>query len=190
MFQSLKSNKAEIVTDTIDTFTAEGIRLTSGRELAADVVVSATGLQLQVFGGAEVMVDGVPFDLQNKLCYKGVMFQDLPNMGIVLGYTNASWTLKADLTVEYFCRLIHHMDRTGAKQVTPRNRDANIDKLPFLDLNSGYIERAKDQLPHQGSRVPWRLHQNVILDWMMLHFAPVDDGVLEFQGRTGTLHAN
>ena len=182
LFQALRKGRASIVTDHIDTFTENGIRLQSGVDLEADLIVTATGLDIQALGGAELWVDGRPFDVSTKLCYKGLMFEDLPNFGMVFGYTNASWTLKADLTLEYLCRLIRHMDRSGATQVTPRNHDPDLQARPFIDMQSGYIQRAAGVLPHQGHRQPWRLHQNYGLDWMMLHLGRVDDGVLQFSG--------
>ncbi|WP_020410721.1 flavin-containing monooxygenase [Hahella ganghwensis] len=185
LFQALSTGKASIETDQIDSFTETGIKLKSGKELEADIVVTATGLVIQPLGGAELFLDGKPFDITQKLCYKGVMLQDLPNLGLVFGYTNASWTLKADIVTEYIFRVLGHMDQKGMRQCTPRNQDDIVQFRPFLDMTSGYIKRAEGTIPHQGSKAPWRLHQNYALDLMMLRYGKLDDGVLEFSNPTG-----
>jgi len=169
-----------VVTAEIERFTAHGVRLSNGEELEAEVVVSATGLQLQLFGGIAVSVDGVPFEAPKSMGYRGIMLRDLPNLAVVMGYTNASWTLKADLSSEYFCRLIRHMDATGMRQVTPRDGDGQVRPQPFLDLQSGYIERAAHLLPAQGDRVPWKLHQNYLLDLLQLRYGRLEDDYLVF----------
>lgn len=180
LFRVLRQGKAQVVTAEIECFTAHGIRLKSGEELTADVIVSATGLQLQLFGGIEVQVDGVPFQASLSMGYRGIMLRDLPNLAVVMGYTNASWTLKADLSSEYFCRLIRHLDAIGMRQVTPRDRAGNVRPEPFLDLQSGYIERAVHLLPTQGDRVPWKLHQNYLLDLVLLRYGKLEDDYLVF----------
>lgn len=180
LFRVLRQGKAQVVTAKIECFTAHGIRLKSGEELTADVIVSATGLQLQLFGGIEVQVDGVPFQASLSMGYRGIMLRDLPNLAVVMGYTNASWTLKADLSSEYFCRLIRHLDAIGMRQVTPRDRAGNVRPEPFLDLQSGYIERAVHLLPTQGDRVPWKLHQNYLLDLVLLRYGKLEDDYLVF----------
>jgi cation diffusion facilitator CzcD-associated flavoprotein CzcO len=180
LFKVLREGKASVVTAAIDGFTAKGIRLKSGEELPADVIVSATGLELQLFGGMQVAVDGVPFDAAKSMGYRGIMLRDLPNAAVVLGYTNASWTLKADLSSEYFCRLINHMDASGMRQCTPRDAKRQVKPAPFLDLASGYIQRAADKIPSQGDRAPWRLYQNYLLDLLLLRYGRVVDGYLEF----------
>ena len=139
-----------MVTEHIDGLTAKGIRLKTGEELPADVIISATGLELQLFGGMQVAVDGVPFDAAKSMGYRGIMLRDLPNAAVVLGYTNASWTLKADLSSEYFCRVINHMDAIGMRQCTPRDSARQVKEAPFLDLASGYIKRAAGKIPTPG----------------------------------------
>ena len=185
LFRVLRQGKAQVVTDEIERFTAQGIRLKSGEELAADVIVSATGLQLQLFGGIAVSVDGVPFEAPKSMGYRGIMLRDLPNLAVVMGYTNASWTLKADLSSEYFCRLIRHVDAIGMRQVTPRDTDGRARPEPFLDLQSGYIERASHLLPAQGDRVPWKLHQNYLFDLAQLRYGNLEDDYLVFSAPQG-----
>lgn len=180
LFNVLREGKASVVTEHIDGFTATGIRLKSGQELPADVIISATGLELQLFGGMSVAVDGVPFDAAQSMGYRGIMLRDLPNAAVVLGYTNASWTLKADLSSEYFCRLINHMDATGMRQCTPRDAARAVKTAPFLDLASGYIQRAAGKIPSQGDRAPWKLYQNYLFDLALLRYGKVADGYLQF----------
>jgi monooxygenase len=180
LFKALRSGKASVATDTIETFTENGIKLTSGAELEADVIVTATGLNLLALGGMEIVVDGREVALNETIGYKGMMFSDVPNLAVALGYTNASWTLKCDLTCEYVCRLLNHMDAHGYGQVTPRNHDANLQTLPFIDLKSGYVARAIDQFPRQGVRAPWRLYQNYARDILMLKRGALQDGAIEF----------
>ncbi len=180
LFHAIKSGSAEVVTDTIETFTETGIKLASGRELAADVVVTATGLVMELLGGMEVEVDGCKIDFARTLNYKGMMFSDVPNLASAFGYTNASWTLKCDLTCNYVCRLLNFMDAKGYRQCTPRNRDAGMPAEPFLDFSSGYVQRAIDRLPKQGAKAPWKLHQNYALDIMSLKFGALQDEAMEF----------
>lgn len=180
LFNEIKSGRAEVVTDTIDTFTETGIKLTSGKELKADIVVTATGLDLQFLGGAEVSVDGQKIDLSKRLTYKGMMYEGVPNLVSIFGYTNASWTLKCDLTCEYTCRIIKKMDKTGAKSATPRNLDPKTPQTPWLDFSSGYVQRTIDRFPKQGARKPWRLNQNYAADVMMLRYGKLDDPELVF----------
>jgi cation diffusion facilitator CzcD-associated flavoprotein CzcO len=182
LFVALREGRAEVVTDTIETFTERGIKLTSGTELEADLIVTATGLSLKFLGGIDLTVDGRHVVSSETMNYKGMMFSDVPNLVSTFGYTNASWTLKADLVAEYTCRLLQHMDATGARQCTPRQRDPNVHAEPFLGLTSGYIRRSLDRLPKQGNKVPWRLHQNYLRDILLLRRSPVDDGVMEFRG--------
>jgi cyclohexanone monooxygenase len=179
LFRSLREGRASVVTDQIASFTAQGIRLQSGQELPADVIVTATGLQLNVLGDVRVSLDGVPVDASSLLVYKGMMYSGLPNLANTFGYTNASWTLKADLTARYFCRLINHMDRRGQTVFTPM-RGPGVAAEPFLDFSSGYVQRAVAMLPKQGDRKPWRLYQNYVLDLLMLRFGRVADGVMAF----------
>jgi cation diffusion facilitator CzcD-associated flavoprotein CzcO len=180
LFAAIRSGKASVVTDHIERFTESGIRLRSGHELAADVVVTATGLALKLMGGAELVVDGVAVDLAKTLSYKGVMYSDVPNLASAFGYTNASWTLKCELAAQYVCRLLNHMARHGYSQCTPRNRDPSIGSQPLLSFSSGYVRRSLDALPRQGSKRPWKMHQNYVLDLLSLRFAPVDDRSIEF----------
>jgi cation diffusion facilitator CzcD-associated flavoprotein CzcO len=180
LFQALRQGRASIVTDQIETFTEKGLKLRSGTELEADLIVTATGLNLLPLGGLEATVDGVRVDFAKTVAYKGMMFSDVPNLALAVGYTNASWTLKAELICRYVCRLLNHMTRTGMRQSTPRLRGASFEETPFLDLTSGYIQRSVDKFPKQGTKVPWRLYQNYALDLLMLRRGSVDDGVMEF----------
>ncbi len=179
LFQSLREGRASVVTDAIETFTPQGIRLRSGQELVADVIVTATGLQLNVLGDVRLSLEGVPVDPSQLLVYKGMMYGGLPNLANTFGYTNASWTLKADLTARYFCRLLRHMDRHGQTVFTPL-RQPGVAAEPFLDFSSGYVQRAVAMLPKQGDRKPWRLYQNYVLDLLTLRFGRVADGVMAF----------
>jgi cation diffusion facilitator CzcD-associated flavoprotein CzcO len=180
LFKALKSGKASVATDEIDTFNTSGIRLKSGQQLDADLVVTATGLALQVLGGMQITVDGQPVDMAQTLNYKGCMYSGVPNLASAFGYTNASWTLKSDLTCEYVCRLLNHMRKHGQTVCTPRNTDSTLTAEPLIDFSSGYIQRAQHQSPKQGSRAPWRLYQNYPKDIFLLRFGRVDDGVLVF----------
>jgi cation diffusion facilitator CzcD-associated flavoprotein CzcO len=180
LFQAIRAGRASVVTDLIDTFTEKGIRLKSGKELEADIVVTATGLVMQVFGGAAVWVDGRNVDLGKTLAYKGVMVSGVPNVASVFGYTNASWTLKADLICTYVCRLLNFMDRKGVRQVTPTDRGETA-AAPFVEnFSPGYIERALASWPKQGSKAPWRVYQNYIRDTISLKWSPVGNRALEF----------
>ncbi|SDT91680.1 Predicted flavoprotein CzcO associated with the cation diffusion facilitator CzcD [Pseudomonas pohangensis] len=180
LFQVLRSGKARMVTGPIDSFTPEGIRLQSGEQLAADIIVSATGLKLLLLGGMQVRVDGREVDLADTFGYKGMMFSGVPNLAVAFGYTNASWTLKADLSGEYLCRLLNHMQASHKPIVTPQLDDPHMQPLPWLDFTSGYVMRARDRLPRQGTRLPWRLYQNYIKDLLLFRFSKLDDGVLRF----------
>ncbi|MFW6067558.1 MAG: flavin-containing monooxygenase [Myxococcota bacterium] len=179
LFRVLKAGKASVVTDHIETFTEDGIRLRSGRVLEADLIVTATGLQMEFLGGVTAEVDGKPVVPADRMMYKGSMLSDVPNHAVCVGYTNASWTLKCELTAEYVCRLLNYMDAHGYSQCVPR-RDASVKERPLIDLTSGYVQRAKDELPSQGERLPWRLYQNYLFDRIMLRHGPVDDGAIEF----------
>lgn len=180
LFAALKSGRAEVVTDRIAHFTETGIALESGAEVLADVVVTATGLELQLMSGVPLTVDGVAVDPARSFNYKGMMFSDIPNLASSFGYTNASWTLKADLTAGYVCRLVNTMTARRLRQVTPRMRDPDIEAVDFLDFTSGYVQRALDKFPKQGSKAPWKLHQNYTRDLMALKFGSVDDDAMEF----------
>lgn len=184
LFDAIKSGSASVVTDHIETFTPTGIRLKSGQELDADVVVTATGLKLQLLSGLEVTVDGERVDMAGTMSYKGMMYSGVPNLASAFGYTNASWTLKCDLTCEYVCRLLNHMDRTGQPICTPKP-DPTVGEAPWLDFSSGYVQRSIDQFPKQGTRKPWKLYQNYALDLVSLRFGSVDDGVMQFSRPQG-----
>ena len=179
LFRSLKKGKAAMATDTIETFTETGLRLASGRELPADIVVSATGLKLQALGGVALSVDGRAVNLAETMSYKGMMYTGVPNLATAVGYTNASWTLKCDLTCAHVCRLLSYMDAKGYVSCVPR-RDAAVDELPLIDFSSGYVQRAIDSFPKQGTKKPWRLYQNYVLDWFALKVAAVNDRALLF----------
>ena len=179
LFQTLRAGRASVATDQIATLTPQGIQLQSGEVLKADVIVTATGLQLNVLGDVKLSLAGVPVNPADLLVYKGMMFSGLPNLANTFGYTNASWTLKADLTARYFCRVLRHMDRHGQTVFTP-TRGANVAPEPFLDFTSGYVQRAAALLPKQGDRKPWRLYQNYVLDLLALRFGKVADGVMAF----------
>jgi monooxygenase len=180
LFKAIRDKRASVVTQEIDRLTERGIALKDGSEIEADIIVTATGLVLQVLGGIEVTVDGRAVDFSKTLNYKGMMYSDVPNLAAALGYTNASWTLKCDLTCEYVCRLINYMDRHGYKQCMPHNDDSTIKPLPSLSFTSGYVQRAVAELPKQGDRRPWRLYQNYALDIVSLRFGKVDDGVMRY----------
>ncbi len=176
LFRALRKGKASVATDHIDTFTEKGIRLKSGQELEADIIVTATGLNLVALGGAEIQLDGRKLELNQTVNYKGIMLSDVPNLGMVLGYTNASWTLKADLACEYLCRLIQYMDKHGYDYCNPQV-EGELQEDPIIDLKSGYVLRALDQFPKQGSRSPWKLYQNYLLDLLNLRFGSVTNAM-------------
>jgi cation diffusion facilitator CzcD-associated flavoprotein CzcO len=180
LFDAISSGSASIVTDTVETFTEDGLRTGSGEEIEADLVVTATGLNLLPLGGMSFQVDGEEVRLPERIAYKGIMLEDVPNAAVSIGYTNASWTLKCDLTCEYVCRLLNHMDENGFDYCVPRNLDPSVTPVPFIDFNSGYVQRSIDSFPKQGSRRPWKLHQNYALDILDLRHTSLDDGVLEF----------
>ena len=180
LFKAIREKRASVVTNEIDTFTKNGIRLKDGSELEADIIVTATGLVLQVLGGMEIAVDGRTVDFARTLNYKGMMYSDVPNLASSFGYTNASWTLKCDLTCEYVCRLINYMDRHGYRKCMPHNVDPSITELPSLDFSSGYVQRSVAKMPKQGSKRPWRLYQNYALDIVTLRYGKIDDGVMQY----------
>jgi len=178
LFQMLKQGQATMVTDQIATFTEGGVLLRSGAELQADLIVTATGLDLQALGNVQLQVDGRSVDLGKTIGYKAMMFSDVPNLAQAFGYTNASWTLKCDLTFEYVCRLLNHMDAHGHRQCTPRNADPSLKPVPWVDFTSGYMRRGGARFPRQGSKAPWRVYQNYALDLLNFRFSAVDDGVM------------
>lgn len=180
LFRAIRRGQASIVTDRIATFTETGLKLESGTELDADVVVTATGLNLLIFGGAELSVDGTPVSLPETLAYKGMMLGGIPNFVFTIGYTNASWTLKADLVAEYFCRLLARMDRRGETVCVPVNDDPTLTMRPLLDFEAGYVQRSVDRFPKSGSRAPWQLGMSYVHDLVTLRHRTLDDGVMQF----------
>jgi monooxygenase len=172
LFKAISAGRAEVVTGTIDRFTETGIRLTTGEELPADLIVTATGLQLQLAGGAAISVDGQAIRPGDLYVYRGCMLGGVPNFALCIGYTNASWTLRADLSSKYVCRLLHHMARHGYQVAWPDHPHEQVAR-PLLDLTSGYIQRSLDVLPKQGARPPWMVRQNYILDYFTAHFGDV-----------------
>ena len=175
LFRSIREGRTSVVTDRIRTFTPTGLRLESGVELDADIIVPATGLELLFLGGIDLRVDGEPVDPADRLAYKGLMLEGVPNLAMAVGYTNASWTLKSDLTCRYVARLLNHLHRTGAVQCTPVNRDPSMATAPLLGLTAGYITRAQDRFPRQGSRFPWQMHQSYLADHRVMERGGVAD---------------
>jgi cation diffusion facilitator CzcD-associated flavoprotein CzcO len=180
LFDALREGRASVVTDRIANFTETGLKLESGKELEADLVVTATGLNMKVLGGLDMEVDGKRVDLAKTMAYKGMMCSDVPNLALAIGYTNASWTLKCDLTSEYVCRLLNYMDLHGYTRCCPRRNDPALKEEPLFDFSSGYIQRAIDKFPKQGSFAPWRLYQNYALDRLTLRHGRLDDAAMEF----------
>ncbi|HET6968003.1 MAG TPA: NAD(P)/FAD-dependent oxidoreductase [Ornithinibacter sp.] len=181
LFDVLSDGRAEVVTDTIERLDGDGIRLTSGRHLRADLVVTATGLRMEIGGGAEVRVDGAVVDVSAGHVYKGLMLSDVPNMALAVGYTNASWTLRADLSARWFCSLVGFMDRKGYAVATPRYDEVGGEDSPLLGLSSGYVQRAVGILPRQGRRAPWRVVQSYLHDLAVMRLGRIDDGHLELR---------
>jgi monooxygenase len=181
LFEAIREGRASVATDRIETFTESGIRLRSGAELEADIVVTATGLQLLPIGGMKLAVDGAEVKLPESMTYKSMMLSDVPNFAFAIGYTNASWTLKVDLTAEFVCRLLNHMDAHGHTVCVPE-RDPDVDEEPILDFTSSYVLRAIDKFPKQGARAPWRVHMNYFRDLVTLRFGSLDDGAMRFSG--------
>jgi monooxygenase len=180
LFGALRRGRASMVTDTIDTFTEEGLVLGSGDVLEADVIVTATGLNLLTMGGIEFTVHGERIDVSETVAYKGMMLSGVPNFAFAIGYTNASWTLKVDLASDYLCRLLDHMDRHGYQQVTPQRPEPSLELRPLIDLTSGYVQRSIDQLPKQAERAPWQLHQNYVRDVQLFRRGRLDDEGVTF----------
>jgi monooxygenase len=179
-FAAIQSGRAAVATDEIERITATSIQLKSGAHLDADLIVTATGLNLQLLGGMQLTVDGVHIDPAKTLNYKGLMFSGVPNLASSFGYTNASWTLRCDLTCEYVCRLLNHMKKRGLKRCTARNTDASMTEQPWVDFSSSYFARSLHLFPKQGSKAPWKLYQNYPKDIMQLRYGKVDDGVMQF----------
>ena len=183
LFKAIRAGRASVVTDQIVAFTERGILLKSGGELMADLIITATGLNLEVLGGIELSVDGRKIDPAKTLSYKGMMYSGIPNLASAIGYTNASWTLKCDLTCDYVCRLLNYMDSHGFRQCMPLNNDPSITEEPWVDFSSGYVQRSLHKFPKQGSKAPWKLHQNYALDLMSLRFGSVRDAAMQYSSR-------
>ncbi|MGQ0431186.1 MAG: flavin-containing monooxygenase [Microthrixaceae bacterium] len=186
LFKAISSGAASVVTDRIDGFTETGLRLESGAELDADVIVTATGLELLFIGGIELSVDGTAVDLPNTLTYKGMMLEGVPNLALAIGYTNASWTLKCDLTCHYVTRLLSHLHSTGLRQATAHNTDPSVVAQPLLGLSSGYVQRSADRFPKQGSRFPWQVHQSYLKDYRALKRSGIVDEAMVFSNPAPT----
>ncbi|MCU1350820.1 MAG: Monooxygenase involved in long chain alcane degradation [Acidimicrobiales bacterium] len=179
LFTAISDGRASVVTDCIETFTEHGVRLASAAELEADVIVTATGLELLFLGGIELTVDREPVKLPEKLTYKGMMLDGVPNLALAVGYTNASWTLKCDLTCDYVCRLLNHMRQAGVRQCTPTRAEGPVSAEPLLGLSSGYVQRSAHLFPQQGARAPWQLRQSYLSDYRaMKRGALVDDAMV------------
>jgi cation diffusion facilitator CzcD-associated flavoprotein CzcO len=180
LYEAIVDGRVDIATDTIESFTESGLRLSSGAQLEAEVIVTATGFNLQFLGGMEVVVDGEAVDVGSVITYKGMMASGVPNLAFTVGYTNASWTLKVELTCEFVCRLLNHMDADGLAECVPVLDDPTVEEVPIIDFSSGYVQRSLDRLPKQGSRQPWRLYQNYLLDSRMIRRGRLNDGALRF----------
>ena len=183
LFRAIRRGTASVVTDRIASFTEHGLRLESGEVLEADVVVTATGLRLLPLGGIELVVDGRPVSLPETMAYKGMMLSGVPNVVFTIGYTNASWTLKADLVGEYVVRLLRHLDRNGYDQCVPVNDDPSVSERPLLDFQAGYVQRSIDEFPRAGSRAPWQLGMSYAHDVVKLRYGRIDDGAMQFSRR-------
>lgn len=181
LFHAIRDGRAEVVTDQIERFTEDGVLLSSGRRLVADIIVAATGLEMQLLGGARITVDGALVDFSRTFNYKGVMFSGVPNFATVFGYLNAAWTLKADLLAVFVCRVLNHMKRRGYVECRPTLADPNMAPAPWFDFSSSYLQRAMAQFPKLGPAAPWIAHQNYFKDLRLFHGAPLEDGTLIFR---------
>jgi monooxygenase len=184
LFEAIGEGRASVVTDRIERFTERGILLESGRELEADVIVTATGLDMLAFGGMELVVDGEPVEIRDTLAYKSMLLSGVPNFAFAVGYTNASWTLKVDLVCEHLCRMLAAMDARGADTVVPIADDPTIERRPLLDFDAGYVRRGVDRFPSQGSHGPWTVAMSYAADRERLREGPVEDPVLRFSAST------
>ncbi|MBK9263419.1 MAG: NAD(P)/FAD-dependent oxidoreductase [Polyangiaceae bacterium] len=182
LYRTIRTGKVSVITNQIRTFTKKGILLESGEELQADIIVTATGLQLLSCGGIRFDVDGRDVEISKTFVYKGLMLSDVPNFALCAGYTNASWTLRAELSTRYVCRLLEHMDRKGYRQCVAHLHEGSVETRPLLDLTAGYVQRAIEKFPKQGTKAPWYFPQNYFIDSVMMRFGSVDDGVMTFSG--------
>jgi cation diffusion facilitator CzcD-associated flavoprotein CzcO len=189
-YKSISSGRASVVTDEIDTFTERGIRLKSGGEFEADIIVSATGLRMLVVGGVQLTVDGVAVEPSRQFIYKGTMISNVPNFAFCIGYTNAPWTLRADLAATYLCRVLNYMDRRGYRTCRPVCDPASLEPRPLLNLTSGYVQRAAADLPKSGSKAPWLIRQNYIRDLLTMKLSRLEDGVLKFSKTVSIMPAD
>jgi monooxygenase len=180
LFKAIRKGQADVVTDTIERFTPTGIKLSSGAELEADIIVTATGLNMQLFGGAAISRNGERVELNDTMAYKGMMLTGMPNMAFTVGYTNASWTLKADLVSEFVCRVLNYMDAKDLNKIEPQHPGNSVDERPLMDFTPGYVLRSLDYLPKAGHVAPWRLKQNYLLDLRLIRRGKVDDAALKF----------
>jgi cation diffusion facilitator CzcD-associated flavoprotein CzcO len=185
LFKAIRKGSAQVVTDHIDRFTSKGIKLVSGKELEADIIVTATGFNIQLIGGMQISINKKSIDMSQGMAYKGTMFEGVPNAGMIFGYTNSSWTLKSDISAEYLCRLFNHMNKIGAVKCTPVNKDNSLMREDFVTANSGaqkasYIQRAIKNMPKQGNKAPWKVYMNYLLDLPVLRYGKIDDGAMEF----------
>ncbi len=180
LFKAISAGRASVATDAIERFTASGVRLASGKELPADIIVTATGLNLLALGGIELVVDGAPVSLPERMAYKGMMLSRVPNFAFTIGYTNASWTLKADLVAEYVCRVLAHMDANGYRVVQPVDDDPRVERVPLLDFQAGYVQRSLHLFPKGGSRAPWKLGMSYANDVLAIRHGGLEDGALRF----------
>ncbi|WP_288687931.1 NAD(P)/FAD-dependent oxidoreductase [uncultured Acinetobacter sp.] len=187
LFKILREGRASVETDQIEKFTKTGIQLKSGKHLDADIIVSATGLNIQILGGIKATIDGQPLNTSQHMLYRGVMVSDVPNMAMIIGYINASWTLKVDIASEYICKLINHMDKNGYDQVIPQGDATELMEDTVMgSLSSGYIARAADVMPKQGKHAPWKVSNNYLADRKELKQASFDDGVLKFEKKSSS----
>ena len=181
LFRAIKAGRVSIVTERIDRFVAEGIELASGEILPADLIITATGLHMRLMHGLRITVDGAPVELGDTISYKGMMYSNIPNLASAFGYTNASWTLKAELICEYVCRLLNHMERRGYQICAPVMDMSQAETEDYIDFTSGYVRRALDAMPKQGARRPWKVYQNYLKDLLLMRFGRLEDGVMEFR---------
>lgn len=180
LFNAINGGKVSVVTDEIETFTESGIQLKSGKTLDADVIITATGFIMKIMNGVDLIVDGEAVNLSDTVSYKGMMYSNIPNLASAFGYTNESWTLKAELICKYVCRLLNHMERHNYKQCRPLLEDTSTAEDPFLDFTSSYVKRAYNSLPKQGEKRPWKVYQNYLFDLFIMKFGALDDGTMDF----------